>query len=203
VLRVRVESASKIWLVGTDSGCRVRLFRSADGGATWQQQPTTDGAWHRMLDPDSRQVHAPKGPIPAPCAGGQQVSDVVGLNPLTAAVLCSGGAVHQTGDGGKTWRQARAAGVLGDALAAPATLYVVEAAEDCAGVRLSRTSAGGWERLGCVQGASADTPLALSFADASNGLLASGNATYLTYDAGRTWRRLGLNAGTSGVARAG
>jgi hypothetical protein len=187
VLRVLIADPQRIWLVGADRDCRARLHHTLDGGATWRSWESTAGTWHPLADPAPTQIHAPRGRIPAPC---QRVVEVVAVSGSTAAARCQDGSVHQTDDSGRTWHVAGRSAVRALAFADVRTLYAVHAGtEGCAGLQVSRQSAHGWDRVGCVADAAAPLPVALSFVDANAGLLVSGTRTYATSDGGRTWQR--------------
>jgi photosystem II stability/assembly factor-like uncharacterized protein len=118
------------------------------------------------------------------------VVEVVSQNGLRAAARCRDGSVHQTGDGGRTWRFAGRLEARTLAFADSPTLYAVHAGSpDCAGLGVSRQPAHVWEPVGCVADATVADPVALSFVDAETGMLVNGKRTYVTSDGGRTWQR--------------
>ncbi|MDQ1625598.1 MAG: hypothetical protein QOJ49_1096 [Actinomycetota bacterium] len=191
LLRVRALSATEAWLVGTDKDCNARFSRSTDGGRTWKTKTATTGAWH-LLPLDASQLHAPRGNVDSPCAGGTETIDLAVTNDVTAAVLCQGGQVHVTRDSGATWKKAGV--VTGASALAFADLSVGFAAapgrDSCNGTRVSQTLNRGatWKARGCVEGAA--DGVALAFLSKTVGLLTTVQDTWRTTDAGHTWVRL-------------
>jgi photosystem II stability/assembly factor-like uncharacterized protein len=191
VLRVLIADPRRIWLVGTGVDCRARVFHTVDAGSSWRTQESTYGTWHRVAEPGAKDVHAPRGPVRSPCPAVGPVVELVALDGASAAVRCRDGAVHWTGNSGRTWSAVAPGGVRALAFSGQRNLYAVEGpGGDCVGVRVSRRSGNGWQAVGCVADAKPDDAAALSFMDADAGLLVSGSATYSTSDGGRTWRRL-------------
>ncbi len=116
--------AGRIIATGLNGSCRpVRYaLTSAESPEVTDQVPT----W--SVDPKDRTVLETDG-SPAsrqPCSG--DVLDVAGTSPQRATVLCDGGRVARTTDGGKSWAKlGKAPGVV--ALAVTATRHTVYVAQ--------------------------------------------------------------------------
>jgi photosystem II stability/assembly factor-like uncharacterized protein len=191
LLRVKAVSATEAWVVGTDPSCKPRFIRTTDGGRTWVTKISTAGAWH-LLPAPSRRLHAPAGTVESPCPAAAPATDLAVTDSTTAAILCSDGQVHTTGDAGATWAPA-ASTTGGTALASVGSQVGFAAAPGdtgCDGTQVERTTdaATTWQERGCAEGAAGAVTLAFSTTTA--GLLATKDEVWQTDDAGRTWTRL-------------
>ncbi|MBZ2199138.1 hypothetical protein [Occultella gossypii] len=103
VVRLKALAETTAFAIGGAEDCEPSFTITASAGAEWESQDNElPGAWY--LEPaDRNAVHGPGGTA-APCT--TQVVDVAGLTNTQAAVLCTDGAVHLTGDAGATWAAA-------------------------------------------------------------------------------------------------
>lgn len=207
ILRIRVVGRQSAWLVGADRACRLRFYRTRDGGRRWTVSAQTNGAWHRLPDRQARRLHAPTGLVASPCPADGRIVEVVGVTLWTGAVLCGDGSVYRTGDGGRSWpARSRLSGARALAFASPETGYAaVEADTSCSGIQVQRSTDGGarWAPVGCLRDIPGDgtrrAAVSLDFADSATGLLVAGPATFRTSDKGRTWSRVGAPAKSLGA----
>jgi photosystem II stability/assembly factor-like uncharacterized protein len=193
VLRVHVADARSTWFIGTDSGCRSRLYLSADSGRTWQMSSTTDGFWHRMPAVDSRTLHTPVGTVGSPCESPAYIRQVAAIHQVIGAVVCTDGDVYWTSTGGRSWwRIAALAGTQAVAFPEEEVGVAAGTADGCQGVSISRSIDRGlnWTRAGCVL-ADTDATATMSFDDPDHGLLVAGRLMFGTSDGGLTWRECG------------
>lgn len=181
-------------LIGVDSDCTLQQWVSADGGRTWSAPAPASGVFSR-LPGTTAQIATPSGVTRSPCP--DRAVAQVGVEPISetaAAVLCEGGGVFLTDDGGAGWSAASAMpGAEALAFEGPDLGWVlVRAADVCPGYRLFRTIDGGesWGEGGCV--GTSELPdqrslPSLSFLDAEVGMADLGGETFVTSDAGLQW----------------
>ncbi|NYH88117.1 sialidase family protein [Actinopolymorpha rutila] len=194
IVRLITKDARNTSLIGADADCRkLATYVTTDAGRTWTRLDGTSGNWY--LEPRSApRLHAPTGDAVVPCEKGV---DVVGFSTLSsrrAFVLCDGGEVMATGDGGATW--SRRGNVKGgadlDFVNERTGLVARTGVPNCDGVLVNRTTDGGrsWKLMACVSGdeaRSGDRP-DIS-ADGDRAYLVRGEAVWVTTDAGRQWTR--------------
>lgn len=181
-------------LIGVDSDCTLQQWVSADGGRTWSAPTPSSGVFSR-LPGTTRQIATPTGVTRSPCP--DRAVAPLAVEPISetaAAVLCDGGGVFLTADGGVGWAAVSAVtGAEALAFEGPELGWVlVRAADVCPGYRLFRTIDGGgeWVSGGCV--GTAELPdqrslPSLSFLDTDVGMADLGGETFVTADAGLQW----------------
>lgn len=180
VLRVEAREDT-VWLVGADTKCRVQTYTTQDGGETWEEDAGSAGAWHLPPDPATSGIHAPSGPVDTPCAP-------LSLAPVDAGVarvLCDGGTVLGTADGGASWVALGALdGAASIAYTSPGDGYALAKTDDCrAAVMGTHDGGASWEELKCFR---RGTPLAVA-ADADLVAAQTGRMLHVSDDDGATW----------------
>jgi hypothetical protein len=193
LVRVQPLSATSGFVIGAATGCELRQQATNDVGRTWQPPTAVSGAWARRLDEPTR-VLTPKDPRATPC-GAAVVVDLSRTSTTQAQVLCAGGAVVVSNDGGLTWADSgRAPGAvaLGNRLAGGGTLstYAVRVVAGCQGVQVVRVVKGQTaEAVACVPtGGVAPGQVGLSLT-AAGGWLAAGDATWVSSRDLTSWKR--------------
>ena len=194
IVRVITKDDRNISLIGADADCRkLATYVSTDAGRTWTRLAGTRGNWHLEPRPAPR-LHAPTGDVVVPCGKGVNVVGFSTLSSQRAFVLCAGGEVMATGDGGAHW------GSRGTVKAAADLDFVDErtglvartGVPGCDGIQVARTTDGGWhwKLTACVSGdeARSGTRPDIS-ADGDRAYLARGEAVWVTTNAGRHWTR--------------
>lgn len=187
-------SGALLEVVGVDRSCTLRRWTSSDGGRTWSASSRASGVFSRLPD-TTRRIATPDRERPSPCRDRsvapvaiEQISD------SEAAVLCDGGQVFTTANGGQRWsRVAPIEGAEALAFDGPVLGWVLVGADDvCPGYRLFRTVNGGldWAFGGCV--GTEELPddrsrPSVSFRDPEVGMADLAGDTYVTTDAGFTW----------------
>ena len=143
-------------LVAAMTACTPEALRTYTRGEFWESYPDALAA-SRYIDPrDAGSVHLPSGPVPAPCpsaSGLHGFGDVV-------ALVCDGQAWSWWGN---EWSPLAPESVVAVAIDG-ADVLVAHAAEDCAGVAVSRASSadsGSASLIGCAEGTDAATPVAI------------------------------------------
>jgi hypothetical protein len=152
VVRLRPANGSDAFVVGGGKGCDLRLWRTSDAGEQWSGAQSAGSAWGRSAS-DVRRVHRPEaGPV-TPCPKQDAVLDLVGLGRYNAAVLCSGGALRTTADGGRSWRTTvERPGAVALALSRVGQGVVAAVDTDCDGVVVQRLAGGRLADGRCVDG---------------------------------------------------
>lgn len=163
--RLRPANGSDAFGVGGGKGCDLRLWRTSDGGEQWSGAQSAASAWGRSAS-DVRRVHRPEAAPVTPCPKQESVLDLVGLGRYNAAVLCSGGELRTTADGGRSWRTAaERPGAVALALSGTGQGVVAAVDTDCEGVVVQRLSGGRLAADRCVGGVTpAPGEVALSLA---------------------------------------
>src|SRR4051794_19843218 len=103
VLLMRSTAASQLTVVGADSKCRIRQWTSSDSGASWGAATRVSEVFVR--DPETpRELFTPTGVTPSPCPDRDVAPIAVeSISDVDGAVMCEGGVIYLSGDGGKTW----------------------------------------------------------------------------------------------------
>lgn len=138
VTRLRPSGPDSAFVVGGDAACDIRMWDTGDGGRSWSDPQSAAAAWGRdAVDPTL--VHRPgAGPV-TPCRSGALVLDLAGLRDGVASVVCGGGVLRSTADGGKTWTTTLSRpGLAAVSLAAPGRGVVAGIAPGCDGVTVIR-----------------------------------------------------------------
>lgn len=152
VTGLRPSTASVGFVVGGEDGCMLRLWRTANGGGRWSGAQSAASAWGRSAA-DASLVNRPEAAPVRPCPRQEPVVDLVALGRYTASVLCSGGALRSTSDGGRSWdTTVKRPGAVALSLSGTGQGAVAAVDPGCAGVVVQRLSGG---RLGadrCVGG---------------------------------------------------
>jgi len=190
IVRVRLESSQKAFVIGADASCAATIKNTSDAGSTWTPGGSVALAWYR--DPGNPLVvRAPGSARFQPC-GERAVLDLAVLAAGSARVLCADGRVRSTTDNGSTWTSiGNVDGAV--ALAVPtlrqSETYVARlGAPACAGVQILRVrqqvvAACVRASLPRVQG-----QVAMSLI-AGGGWLAIGSTTLRSTDDLATWRQ--------------
>ena len=182
VLTVRADGRDDLAMVGAGAGCEVSAYEGSAGRRTWEAGPARD-EWYLDVTQDPAAVHAPGGPVDIPCTP-------VALSTLDSVrVLCDGGAIVGTGDGGETWA---ALGRLRDATAmafqGPGRGLALAVADDCpVAALLTENGGAAWETVSCLDGESGRA-VALR-GDAAVAVVDV--ALWRSADGGETWDRSG------------
>jgi len=150
VLRVEIDSAADLWLVGLDESCVPGFYRSGDAGQSWEESAGTAGAWH-LLPGDAEALHAPAGRAPIGCSPVTLSS----VDPQVAFAGCADDSLRMTGDGGATWRPAgRVPGLVATAFRGPDVGVAVGLTPRCPAKMWRTTNAGrAWSPDQCLPGA--------------------------------------------------
>jgi photosystem II stability/assembly factor-like uncharacterized protein len=193
ILRINWTGSRSGWIVGAatagNSSCAPILLRTTDAGLNWTRSPI-DNSWHRLSDLAGRRMHAPAGDVDSPCGIGVPLVDSSSLSLSAAIGLCADGRIYRSADSGQTWAQrSRITSALAVDFGTETTGFLVTpGGSPCAGLRVRISSDTGqtWRLGGCVHGA-VNKGVALSFADAVDGVLITDLRTYRTTDGGRTW----------------
>ncbi len=195
ILDLRTTGTDSLEVVGADERCRVRIWASADQGETWSEPTSASGIFVRLPD-TTRDIATPSGVAKNPCPDRdvaplavEEVSETEG------AVLCSGGEVITTADGGLTWEPRRpVVGAQAMAFEGGNLGWVlVRDGGRCPSYEAQVTQDGGvsWNLGGCL----GDTPIdddrvlpALSFATPTDGWADLAGQSWLTPDGGQRWQ---------------
>jgi hypothetical protein len=186
VLRVAWPTSQDLFHVGaSDLGCTPEFRRSLDAGESWEPAVPPVDVWHLLPDPASIQLHAPRGVVDSPC-GATGTYDLEPSLVGPAFVLCRDGRVFRSIDDAESWQ---AVGTERDAVAlgviAGEPLVAVVGSSTCEGVAIRPP---GSADIGCVSEPRPAAGFALGFRDDAAGMLLAGDNTWVTSDAGQTWR---------------
>lgn len=180
VLAVRANAREDLVVVGADEECRISGYGGAAGRRIWAPRPAQE-EWYLDVTQDPEVVHAPGGPVEVPCVP-------VALSTLDAVrVLCDGGALLGTGDGGETWA---ALGRVDDASAmafqGPSRGIALAEREDCpVTVLVTENGGAGWEATTCLEG-EAGRAVALR---GETAVALVDDVLWRSADGGETWER--------------
>lgn len=185
-------------VAGADARCRVRVWTSTDRGNTWSDPALPSGDFLR-LPSTARDILTPSGVVKNPCPD-RNVAPLA-IEPVSAldgVVLCFGGEVTSTADGGVTWvTKTPVVGAQAVAFEGPQLGWVlVRDGGRCVGMEAQITQDGGsaWQLGGCLGSeAIADERVlpSLSFSTPQVGMADLAGETYVTQDGGNTWRLAG------------
>ncbi|WP_163543766.1 hypothetical protein [Occultella kanbiaonis] len=193
VVRLKALDETTAFAIGGSGDCAPSFTITSSAGTAWESQDNElPGAWY--LEPaDRNAAHGPGGTA-APCT--TQVVDVAGLTNTHAAVLCTDGAVHLTGDAGATWA---AVGSLAGAVALAPQLssdagnpgYLFASLEDgCDGVAVrfvTGDGAGLTDAAGCAPVPDAEPGAVALALNEGAAWLWAGEQVLVSSDAGATW----------------
>lgn len=194
ILRLSVTDAESIWAVGTDTSCEsYTVYRTEDGGQTWESEEGSDGAWH-VTNQATVDVHGPYGTVTTSCGDDAAVSDISMLSEGVAFALCSDGTVVSSGDAGDTWTEPDDVTPVTNAVSIDFVdesvgLLVAAGSDDCAGLAVLATSDGGanWEPRSCIE--TSGSGLAdLSTTDES-AYVAHDGGVWFSSDSGENWEQ--------------
>lgn len=149
VLRVEIDSATDLWLVGLDESCAPGFYRSGDAGQSWEESAGTAGAWH-LLPGDAQALHAPDGRVAVGC----RPETLSSLDFEVAYAGCADDTLRLTRDGGGTWRPAgRVPGLVATDFRGPVAGVAVGVTPRCPAKLWSTTNAGrAWSADRCLPG---------------------------------------------------
>lgn len=182
VLAVRTDGRDDLTVVGTDVGCEIAAYSGSSGRRVWATGPARD-EWYLDVTRDPVVVHAPGGRVDVPCAP-------VALSTLDAVrVLCDGGALVGTGDGGETWAAlGRLRNATAVAFQGPSRGIALARRGACPVTVLSTDNGGArWETIGCLDGGSGRAVALRGETVAA----AVDDALWRSTDGGETWRPQG------------
>lgn len=180
ILDVTVRSADRMVVVAGDDKCDPRAYETDDGGETWKKKDEVS-SWY--VDAAGDGVVSTSGTTEPGC-------DVIALTRFSAAsanVMCSGGRIRSSNDGGTTWVPQ---GIFEEVVQAATFVdqsqaYAVASRDNCAR-SFSSTDAGiTWESGGCV-GLYRVTALAN---DGSTLVATDGGDLRRSTDGGEKWKK--------------
>ncbi len=198
IVDLRATGANSLEVFGADERCRSRLWTSADQGRTWSA-PTRVPPTFLRLPFTASEIATPTGVVKNPCPDRKVAPlSVEDISDTSAAVLCVGGDVLTTADGGATWSpMTQVAGAQAIAFEGPNLGWVlVRDGGRCPGYEAQVTQDGGatWQLGGCLGDAPNNDERvlpALSFSTPTDGMADLEGETYVTRDGGPTWQLAG------------
>ncbi|HVQ18960.1 MAG TPA: hypothetical protein VMT27_07985, partial [Actinomycetes bacterium] len=105
ILQLQALSAASVDVVGVDSGCTPALWATTNSAKSWAGPSDPAGMWFRQAD-TTRTLQTPSGSVPNPCRDRDvAVVELQGWTDNDAALLCQGGEVQRTVDGGQNWTE--------------------------------------------------------------------------------------------------
>jgi photosystem II stability/assembly factor-like uncharacterized protein len=196
ILSLEATGADGVDVLGADDRCRTVTWSSSDRGQTWSDPRRATGVFARVPD-DARALATPTGIVRNPCPD-RDVAPLA-VEPISvneAAVLCVGGGVVTTSDGGASFQTVTPV-VGGQALAfeGPSLGWVLQRDSGrCGGYQLLQTQDGGttWQTGGCLGAEPISDPRSLpslDFSDPERGLADLDGEVFVTSDSGYTWRQ--------------
>lgn len=194
VVRVSAGSGSDGWVVGTDADCEsYAIHRTDDGGQSWAEPESTDGAWH-LFAGATADVHAPYVDVAVPCPNEEPVINISMLSESVAFMLCGDGSLIRTRSGGDVWsdpaeREAVPEAITVDFLDESAGLLVAAGRDGCAGLAVLATADSGetWEDRSCIE--TTGSGHAHLSASGDEAYLARGSDLWFSADGGETWEQ--------------
>ncbi len=189
VVRIEFTSATEGYVVGTTSGCELRVWRTSTGGTDWTDPGPASDYWS-ALPSSTTKVNSVGGTPRTPCPAGS-VTQLARVTDADAYVLCSTGVLRRTGDRGQTWTTtATVPGARAVAADKGTDLRIVLAGTDpdCQGTRVwsigpTTTSV---QAPGCVPTGKQAAPIALD-AGGSSVWLSVGSSTLRSSGDLRSW----------------
>ena len=170
-------------------------WASADQGQTWSE-PTSASDIFVRLPETTRDIATPSGVVKNPCPDRDVAPLAIEeVSETEAVVLCSGGEVVTTADGGVTWQpRAPVAGAQAVAFEGANLGWVlVGDGGRCPNFEAQVTQDGGttWNLAGCLGDTTLDDDRvlpSLSFASPTDGLADVAGQSWLTSDGGLAWQ---------------
>ncbi|MDY0892253.1 hypothetical protein [Frigoribacterium sp. CFBP9030] len=160
VTQFAATSDTYAYMVGLNDACEANFTATYTSGTGFGSYPDELlGVWY--LNTADGTLHSPAGVQTAPCS---DVVDVVGLDRLSAAVICSDRTFFHTSDGGGTWgTPSPLAGAMATSTGVGGYVVAQIGRDGCAGVQVSTLSAADLTPavLGCYE----STPDSLEGAD--------------------------------------
>lgn len=196
VTRVGPTDAKAGFVVGgTGSTCAATGQRTTDAGKSWQQSGPLSATWY--LDPaDLTTVHNVAGQAAQPCGAKVEARSLVRVSDENVLVLCTGGAVKVTKDGGTSWtsldKVTGAVAVAGVLNGGKLTAYAATVAgASCDGVAIVELGSSDAKPVGCAD-LSGTAPkaigLAVSDGNPAKGWLLVGRTAMVSTDNLKTWK---------------
>jgi photosystem II stability/assembly factor-like uncharacterized protein len=195
ILTLEATGVDGVDVVGADDRCRTVTWSTTDRGETWSDGRRVTNVFARVPD-DVRSLQTPTGVVRNPCPDRDVAPLAVEpISATEAAVLCVGGEVVTTSDGGASFQQVTPV-VGGQALAfeGPSLGWVLQRDSGrCGGYQLVQTQDGGttWQTGGCLGAEPISDPRSLpslDFADPERGLANLAGEVFVSEDSGYTWR---------------
>jgi hypothetical protein len=179
VLAVTVRSTEKLAIVAGDDKCDPHAYRTNDGGETWKRQDEISG-WY--VDAAGDGVVSPRGPSEPGC----EIRALSSFSATSANVICAGGRVRNTFDGGVTWTPF---GVLRELHTAtftdPRQGYAIATGDTCVRSFTSADAGITWKPGGCVGLARVGAMIG----DGSTMIVTDGVDVRVTTNGGEEWTK--------------
>jgi hypothetical protein len=186
LIRVVPASRSEARVVTLDDQCSPQLAGTFVAGEAWEDYSSDLGSYWYLNPADRAHIHAPDGPVAAPC---ESVVAIATRSPLEAVALCADQGLFETNNGGAAWSTTISVpGAV--ALDASTDGYVVGVAGqgDCAGISvvmlLGTVPA---EPMGCFGEAAPSGQTSLAAAGDDTLWLWAGDIFAQSTDGGETW----------------
>jgi hypothetical protein len=186
LVRVVPGSTSEAHVVTLDGECEPQLVGTFVAGEAWEDYSSNLGSYWYVDPTDRAHIHAPDGPVAAPC---ESVVAIATRSPLEAVALCADQGLFETNNGGAAWSTTISVpGAV--ALDASTDGYVVAVAGqgDCAGISvvmlLGTVPA---EPMGCFGEAASSGQTSLAAAGDDTLWLWAGDIFAQSTDGGETW----------------
>lgn len=179
VRHVALQSASEMVVVGADGDCEPAARTTDDGGESWDSAPLEAAGWHLVGE---GRLFSPAGDLGdigcAPAA-------VSGVTEEDAVVLCEGGLVLRTENGGSFWgAQSTLPAAVDVAFVSAADGYALVSRDDCPALVRTTTDGGStWRDVECLE---AEPPVAAA-ADGDAVVVVSADEVVTSVDRGQGW----------------
>lgn len=180
-LRVTVEPAGKLSIVGLTESCAVARWTSTTQGKKWTQTTGAAGRWYLAPDQTDSAIVSARGRRSVPCVPVSLSSIGTGV----VRVLCDQGQILATSDAGTSWvTLGRLPGAVSIRFTTPSAGVALVRQDGCRAAVLESSDGGSrWSRQTCLTGGA---PLAVA---AAGDLVVAqrSEAVDVSTDAGATW----------------